>query len=186
MGRNTISPLNLKTMTLKQLSPGQSPPWVGVENKYDLKSETEELFAAMMQRRKNLSDAGLGVSMSPQQSTLRTLNSSRGSGTESWSAHTSGDDSESFNLHKVVREECMSPSSFSFSGSRCGTGLSRLSDEGDSWSALSSFRAKIITPKKAISLGKNKDGKYGRVLSKQNKSQLSDFQLFDQSLDSGP
>ena len=184
MGRNTISPLNLKTMSLKQLSPSQSPPWVGVENKYDLKSETEELFAAMMQRRKTLSDSGLGVSMSPQQSTLRTLNSSRGSGTESWSAHTSGDDSESFNLHRVVREECMSPSSFS--GSRCGTGLSRLSDEGESWSALSSFRTRIITPKKAISLARNKDGKYGKVSSKQNQSQLSDFNLFDQSLESGP
>ena len=175
MGRNTMSPLTLKTITLKQLSAGQSPPWIVTDNKYDLRGETEELFAAMLQRRKMLSDSGLGHSMSTPQSTLRTHDSSRGSGTESWSAHTSGDDSESFSLHKVMGEEFMSPGAWS--GSRCGTGLS---DGGDTWSALSSFRTQVITPKKAISLAKNKNVK----ISNKNQPQLADFQLFHQSQNS--
>ena len=178
MGRNTISPLSSKTITLK--SAGQSPPWVGVENKYDLKGETEELLAAMIQRRKILSDSGHSFSVSPQQAALHMRTSSRGSGTESWSANTSGDDSESFSLHKVTGEEYLS--SGSWSGSRRGTGLS---DGGDSWSALSSFRTKVITPKKAISLAKNRDGRNVEISSK-NQPQLADFQLFHQSRNSGP
>ena len=175
-----MSPLTLKTITLKQLSAGQSPPWVATENKYDLKGETEELFAAMLQRRKMLSDSGLGYSVSTPQSTLRTHTSSRWSGTESWSSRTSGDDSESFSLHKVMEEEFMSPGAWSGSrsGSRCGTGLS---DGGDTWSALSSFRTQIITPKKAISLAKNKNMK----ISNKNQPQFAEFQLFHQSQNSG-
>lgn len=180
MGRNTMSPLTLKTITLKQLSAGQSPPWIVTDNKYDLKGETEELFAAMLHRRKMLSDSGLGYSVSTPQSTLRTHNSSRGSGTESWSAHTSGDDSESFSLHKVMGEEFMSPGAWSGSrgGSRCGT--AGLSDGGDTWSALSSFRTQVITPKKAISLAIARSVK----TSNKNQPQFAEFQLFHQSQNS--
>lgn len=121
-----------------------------------------------------LSYSGLGFSLGTPQSTLRTQTSSRGSGTESWSAHTSEDDSESFSLHKVMGEESMSPGAWSGSrgGSRCGT--AGLSDGGDTWSALSSFRTQVITPKKAISLAKNKNLK----ISNKNQPQLAEFQLF--------